>query len=165
MGLRRVARPLRRQLTQLMAREVDVRADGQQPGRRDLTVNGPAAGWPHQYRAVVHLRHHPERRLLPTPWRSLGWRSAPCDTPEPPTGLVATRGDGEVTLSWATVEDEDEFPNQYYYDYQQRRQPGSYGRWTDFAGEEFQQGTERRDQPIRSPASPTAGRTPSRCGP
>ena len=56
----------------------------------------------------------------------------PANTPDPPTGLVATRGDGEVTLSWATV------VGAVDYEYRQRRQPGSYGRWTDFAGEEFQ---------------------------
>ena len=54
------------------------------------------------------------------------------DTPDPPMGLEATRGNGEVTLSWATDADADD------YEYRQRRQPGSYGRWTDFAGEEFQ---------------------------
>ena len=59
----------------------------------------------------------------------------PADTPDPPTGLRATRGDGEVTLSWATVTGATD------YHYRQRRQPGSYGRWTDFAGGEFQQGT------------------------
>ena len=59
----------------------------------------------------------------------------PDDTPDPPTGLRATRGDGEVTLSWATVTGATD------YHYRQRRQPGSYGRWTDFAGDEFQQGT------------------------
>ena len=53
------------------------------------------------------------------------------DTPAPPTGLVATRGNGEVTLSWATVTGATE------HHYRQRRQPGSYGRWTDFAGDEF----------------------------
>ena len=57
------------------------------------------------------------------------------DTPDPPTGLVATRGDGEVTLSWATDADAED------YEYRQRRQPGPYGRWTDFAGAEFQRGT------------------------
>ena len=31
----------------------------------------------------------------------------PANTPDPPTGLVATRGDGEVTLSWATPRDPD----------------------------------------------------------
>ena len=56
----------------------------------------------------------------------------PNTTPDPPRGLVATRGDGEVTLSWATVDNADD------YEYRQRRQPGSYGRWTDFAGAEFQ---------------------------
>ena len=60
----------------------------------------------------------------------------PADTPDPPTGLVATRGDGEVTLSWATDRAPDRAPDDY--EYRQRRQPGSYGRWTDFAGEEFQ---------------------------
>ncbi len=59
----------------------------------------------------------------------------PAETPDPPTGLRATRGDGEVTLSWATVTGAND------YHYRQRRQPGSYGRWTDFAGDEFQQGT------------------------
>ena len=59
----------------------------------------------------------------------------PSDTPDPPTGLEAARGDGEVTLSWATVTGATD------YHYRQRRQPGSYGRWTDFAGDEFQQGT------------------------
>ena len=54
------------------------------------------------------------------------------DTPEPPTGLEATRGDGEVTLSWATDAAAAD------YEYRQRREPGSYGRWTNFAGEEFQ---------------------------
>ena len=58
----------------------------------------------------------------------------PDDTPDPPTGLRATRGDGEVTLSWATVTDATD------YHYRQRRQPGSYGRWTDFAGDEFEHG-------------------------
>ena len=53
-------------------------------------------------------------------------------TPDPPTGLEVTRGDGEVTLSWATDAAAAD------YEYRQRRQPGSYGRWTDFAGEEFQ---------------------------
>ena len=57
----------------------------------------------------------------------------PSDTPNPPTGLEATGADGEVTLSWASVTDATD------YHYRQRRQPGSYGRWTDFAGEEFQQ--------------------------
>ena len=57
------------------------------------------------------------------------------DTPDPPTGLVATRGDGEVTLSWATDTRAED------YEYRQRRQPGPYGRWTDFAGDEFQRGT------------------------
>ena len=61
----------------------------------------------------------------------------PTGTPDPPTGLVATRGDGEVTLSWATVTDSEN----YNYEYRQRRQPASYGRWTDFAGDEFQRGT------------------------
>ena len=56
----------------------------------------------------------------------------PGTTPDPPTGLEATRGNGEVTLSWATVTGADN------YHYRQRRQPGSYGRWTDFAGAEFQ---------------------------
>ena len=51
------------------------------------------------------------------------------DTPDPPTGLEATRGDGEVTLSWATVTGEN-----YDYDYRQGRQPGSYGRWTGLCG-------------------------------
>ena len=60
----------------------------------------------------------------------------PADTPDPPTGLVATRGDGEVTLSWATDRATDRAPDDY--EYRQRRQPGSYGRWTDFAGKEFQ---------------------------
>ena len=63
----------------------------------------------------------------------------PDTTPAPPTGLVATRGDGEVTLSWATPTDETgDVLDEYDYDYRQRRQPGSYGRWTDFAGNEFQ---------------------------
>ena len=57
----------------------------------------------------------------------------PSTTPERPTGLEAIGGEGEVTLSWASVEGADD------YEYRQRRQPGSYGRWTDFAGEEFQQ--------------------------
>ena len=57
------------------------------------------------------------------------------ETPDPPTGLVATRGDGEVTLSWATDTDAED------YEYRQKRQPGPYGRWTDFAGDEFQRGT------------------------
>ena len=57
------------------------------------------------------------------------------DTPDPPTGLVASGGDGEVTLSWATDTDADD------YEYRQRRQPGAYGRWTDFAGVEFQRNT------------------------
>ena len=56
----------------------------------------------------------------------------PATTPDPPRGLVATRGNGEVILSWATVERANN------YEYRQRRQPGSYGRWTDFAGDEFQ---------------------------
>ena len=63
----------------------------------------------------------------------------PTSTPDPPAGLVATRGDGEVTLSWATPP-----PiagHSYDYDYRQRRQPGSYGRWTDFARDELQGGT------------------------
>ena len=54
------------------------------------------------------------------------------NTPEPPAGLEATRGDGEVTLSWATVAGADD------YDYRQRREPGSYGRWIEFAGDEFE---------------------------
>ena len=54
------------------------------------------------------------------------------NTPEPPTGLEATRGDGEVTLSWATVTGEN-----YDYDYRQGRQSGSYGRWTNFVGDEL----------------------------
>ena len=68
----------------------------------------------------------------------------PADTPDPPMGLVATRGDGEVTLSWATPtpRDPDLVPDDY--EYRQRRQPGPYGRWTDFAGGEFQRpGTGR----------------------
>ena len=59
----------------------------------------------------------------------------PSETPDPPTGLEATRGDGEVTLSWAKDPDADEG---YDYDYRQGRQPGSYGRWTDFAGDDFE---------------------------
>ena len=55
------------------------------------------------------------------------------DTPDPPTGLVATRGDGEVTLSWATLDNQ----SGYDWDYRQRRQSGSYGRWTDFARDEL----------------------------
>ena len=62
------------------------------------------------------------------------------DTPDPPTGLVATRGDGEVTLSWATVLDAGAIVN-YDYDYRQKRQGGSYGRWSDFAGRELQSTT------------------------
>ena len=54
----------------------------------------------------------------------------PSTTPDAPTGLVAQRGDGEVTLSWVTAEDAED------YEYRQRRQPGSYGRWTDFARDE-----------------------------
>ena len=57
------------------------------------------------------------------------------DTPEPPAGLEATRGDGEVTLSWAT----DSGATDYHY--RQRRQPGSYGRWTNFVGVESRGGT------------------------
>ena len=60
----------------------------------------------------------------------------PDTTPDPPTGLVATRGDGEVTLSWATPRVDDQVV-EYDYDYLQRRQPGSYGRWTGFAGAEL----------------------------
>ena len=63
----------------------------------------------------------------------------PANTPDPPTGLVAARGDGEVTLSWATPTDDQGDPiTTYDYEYRQRRQPGSYGRWTEFAGDEFQ---------------------------
>ena len=55
------------------------------------------------------------------------------NTPDPPTGLEARRGDdGEVTLSWATVAGAED------YEYRQRRQPGSYERWTNFAGDEFE---------------------------
>ena len=54
------------------------------------------------------------------------------DTPDPPAGLVARGGNGQVTLSWATDTNADD------YEYRQRRQPGSYGRWTAFAGDEFQ---------------------------
>ena len=60
----------------------------------------------------------------------------PDTTPDPPTGLEATRGDGEVTLSWATDADADD----YEYEYQQRREPGSYGRWTEFVGAKFDNG-------------------------
>ena len=60
----------------------------------------------------------------------------PSTTPDPPTGLAATRGNGEVTLSWATPVLPS--PPAVNYEYRQRRQPGSYGRWTDFAGGEFQ---------------------------
>ena len=63
----------------------------------------------------------------------------PADTPNPPTGLVATRGNGEVTLSWATLPTPG--TGTIDYEYRQRRQPGSYGRWTEFAGTEFQRGT------------------------
>ncbi len=62
-------------------------------------------------------------------------------TPEPPMGLVAARGDGEVTLSWATVTDDGGAIVNYDYDYRQKRQAGSYGRWTDFAGRELQSRT------------------------
>ncbi len=58
----------------------------------------------------------------------------PSTTPDPPTGLEATRGDGEVTLSWATD------AAAVDYEYRQGRQPGSYGRWTDFVGEELDNG-------------------------
>ena len=34
----------------------------------------------------------------------------PDTTPDPPTGLEATRGDGEVTLSWATDMNSDQPP-------------------------------------------------------
>ena len=64
----------------------------------------------------------------------------PNTTPEPPMGLVAARGDGEVTLSWATVMNQGAIAN-YDYDYRQKRQAGSYGRWTDFAGTELQSTT------------------------
>ena len=64
----------------------------------------------------------------------------PTETPEPPMGLVAARGDGEVTLSWATVTDGGAIVD-YDYDYRQKRQAGSYGRWTDFAGRELQSTT------------------------
>ena len=60
----------------------------------------------------------------------------PADTPDPPAGLVAARGDGEVTLSWATLPDPGS--GTIDYEYRQRRQPGAYGRWTEFAGTEFQ---------------------------
>ena len=63
----------------------------------------------------------------------------PAATPEPPAGLEATRGNGEVTLSWATPTAEG--AEDYDYDYRQRRQPGSYGRWTDFAEDESRGGT------------------------
>ena len=63
----------------------------------------------------------------------------PADSPDPPTGLVASRGDGEVTLSWATPTSPSPVPDDY--EYRQRRQPGPYGRWTGFAGDEFQRGT------------------------
>ena len=62
----------------------------------------------------------------------------PDTTPEPPTGLEATRGDGEVTLSWATDMNSVNTRRPVDHEYRQRRQPGSYGRWTNFAGEEFQ---------------------------
>ncbi len=65
----------------------------------------------------------------------------PADTPNPPMGLKATRGNGEVTLSWATVTDDRGDIVDYDYDYRQKRQPGSYGRWTDFAGRELQSTT------------------------
>ena len=65
----------------------------------------------------------------------------PITTPEPPAGLEATRGDGEVTLSWARPPAPSSPAVGYDYDYRQRRQPGSYGRWTDFAGAELQSAT------------------------
>ena len=65
----------------------------------------------------------------------------PITTPEPPAGLEATRGDGEVTLSWARPPAPSSPAVGYDYDYRQRRQPGSYGRWTDFAGAELQSST------------------------
>ena len=62
----------------------------------------------------------------------------PLTTPEPPTGLRATRGDGEVTLSWATVKDEQGDRAQAGYDWHYRqRQSGAYGRWTNFARDEL----------------------------
>ena len=70
----------------------------------------------------------------------------PASTPDKPTGLVAQRGDGEVTLSWATPSNEegvnlpDSTLNRYNYEYQQKRQQGSYGRWTDFARGESRNG-------------------------
>ena len=65
----------------------------------------------------------------------------PGTTPDPPTGLVATRGDGEVTLSWATPLTDGGDIVVYDYDYRQKRQAGSYGRWTEFAGRELQSTT------------------------
>ena len=68
----------------------------------------------------------------------------PGSTPDPPTGLEATRGDGEVTLSWAT-DVKDTVDDRYDYDYRQRRERGIYGRWTDFAGVEFRSTTDGDD--------------------
>ncbi len=65
----------------------------------------------------------------------------PNGTPTPPTGLEATRGDGEVTLSWASYDPTvaaNANAGNYDYEYRQKRQAGSYGRWTNFAGDEFQ---------------------------
>ena len=66
--------------------------------RRDVSIPGTWSVGDLTIALLSDEGHDP----LPTPWRSPAWRSAPSTTPDPPTGLEATRGDGEVTLSWAT---------------------------------------------------------------
>ena len=69
--------------------------------------------------------------------------------------MAATRGDGEVTLSWATYTGTTGLD----YEYRQRREPGSYGRWTDFAGDEFKNDDVSNDVTSNIVSSLTNGGT------
>ena len=70
----------------------------------------------------------------------------PSDTPDPPTGLRATRGDGEVTLSWATFTNEQGEIVEYDYEYRQRRATGFLWALDGLCGSRVPAGHDRDQQ-------------------
>ena len=104
---------------------------------RDVSI--PGNNWPVGDLTIALLGSDPDEPTRPDDLsNALAVTSVeirPSTTPDPPTGLEATRGDGEVTLSWATDMTAGRLPDDY--EYRQGRQPGSYGRWTDFVGDQL----------------------------
>ena len=110
---------------------------GPTDSRRDASFDPPVTPTTAGYITIAVFR--PENTNVSAALAVTRVEVRPADTPDPPTGLVATRGNGEVTLSWATLPTPS--TGTIDYEYRQRRQPGSYGRWTEFAGREFQRNT------------------------